>query len=224
MDEITLFTALRPEPPDNAEQMLHGARARLAGGLGEPAQPRPLRARLRRRRAVLLAACVAAAAACAAIVVPSVVPGRSAGPLVTEAWAVQRNPDGTIKVTFEQARDAAGLQRTLRADGIRAYVRFTTWVVNPGGPVTAWPAEQCNQAPGGRPVPGRIVSQVFPFPAGGAPNRGYAVTIRPSAIPAGDAILIMVVWGPDGGGVGWDVTDQVMSNDKPPVCTPQRSG
>jgi hypothetical protein len=135
---------------------------------------------------------------------------------------VKHNANGTIKVTLKQARDAAGLQRALRADGITAYVRIAPWVSDPGGKVTAWPAEECDQARGGHPVPGKIVDAVFPFPAGGGPNEGYAVTIRPSAIPAGDAILIQVTWSQGQPGLGIDVEDQVMSTTKPPVCTPAR--
>ena len=58
----------------------------------------------------------AGAIAAAAIAMPSVLPGPGTGSLVTAAWAVQRNPDGTIEVTFKQARDVAGLQRYLRGE------------------------------------------------------------------------------------------------------------
>jgi len=174
-----------------------------------------------RRRRVLLAVGTIVVAACAAIVVPSVVLGRGAGPLATAAWAVQRNSDGTIKVTMRQARDAAGLQSALRADGILAYVRYTPWVTKQqGNTITGQPAETCEQA-GGPAVPGKIVEAVFPFPAGGAPNQGYAVTINPAAIPRDDAILIQVAWGSEGsGGDTIDVQDGVMGTGQPPVCSP----
>jgi len=85
------------------------------------------------RRRLLLAAGAIAAAAAAAIAMPSVLPGLGTGSLVTAAWAVQRNPDDTIEVTFKQARDVAGLQRYLRAHGVPAYVRFIPFVRTQAG-------------------------------------------------------------------------------------------
>lgn len=222
MDEITLFTALRPAPPENHGELVEAARARLAGAFG----PQPARRRWRwvrpRRRAMLLAACAGAVAATTAIVVPAVVPGGGTGPLITAAWAVQRNPSGTIKVTMKEARDAAGLQAALRKDGIDAYIRYVPWVSKPSGPVTAYPAEECGPATSYPIVPGKVVEAVFPFPAGGAPNQGYAVTINPDAIPPGDAILIQVTWTLGRPDLGIDVEDTVLADHRPPVCTPQR--
>lgn len=40
------------------------------------------------------------------------------------AWTVARQADGTVYVTIRQLRDPAGLQRTLRADGVPASVTF----------------------------------------------------------------------------------------------------
>jgi len=40
------------------------------------------------------------------------------------AWTVARRADGTIAITIRDLRDAAGLQRTLRADGVPATVDF----------------------------------------------------------------------------------------------------
>jgi hypothetical protein len=220
MDEITMYTALRPEAPGNADELTEAARRRVARTLGIPARPgrrRPARSRL------LLAAGAIATATAATIVVPAVLPGRDPGSLVTAAWAVQHNANGTVRVTMKQARDAAGLQRALRADGIAAYVRIMPWVSDPDEPLTAWPAENCGPA-GGPPVPRKIVEAVFPFPAGGDPDQGYAVTIRPSAIPKGNAILIEVTWSQGQPIFGIDIGDMVMGTTKPPVCTPARGG
>ncbi len=71
-------------------------------------------------------------------------------------------------------------------------------------------------------MPGKVVEAAFPFPAGGAPNQGYALTIDPAAVPAGDAVLIQVTWGGQDGGFGIDVQDTVMGTSQPPVCVPQR--
>jgi hypothetical protein len=227
MDEITLFTALRPAPPQNQAELVEAARARLAGAAGgraeQPGRPGRWWQRRPRHRTMLLAACAIAVAAATAIVVPVIVPGGGgAGPLITEAWAIQHNPNGTIRVTFKQARDAAGLQAALRAEGIDAYVRYVPVVSNPSGPVTSYPAEQCGPATIYPIVPGRVVEQVFPFPAGGAPDQGYAVTINPAAIPPGDAIFIEVDWTPGRPDLGIGVQDMVLADHLPPVCTPRR--
>lgn len=228
MDEITLFTALRPAQPEDAGELLEAARGRLTCAPGGPAGQSVPPGRRRRarppRRTVLLAACATVVAACAAIVVPAVLPGRDAGSLVTAAWAVQHNPDGTLKVTFRQARDAAGLQRALRADGVLAYVRYVPWVAT--GANHYRPAAICRQTgpgnlPGG-PLNVMILKEVFPFLAAGGAPAGDALTIRPAAIPKGDAILIEVTWFPGQGGFGTNVGNEVLGNSNPPTCTPTR--
>ena len=225
MDEITLFASLRPATPENAGELVEAARARLAGAFGETGEQPGRRGGWRwsarpRRRTMLLAAGAIAVVAGAAIVAPAVLLGRGGGPLATAAWAIQRNPNGTIKVTFKQARDAAGLQAALKADGIDAYVKYVPWVSKPSGPVTAYPAEDCFQATIYPSVPGKVVEAVFPFPAGGAPDQGYAVTINPAAIPPGDAILIQVNWTPGRPDLGIGVNDTVLGDHLPPVCRP----
>jgi hypothetical protein len=157
-------------------------------------------------------------------VVPAVLPGGDAGSLVTVAWAVQHNPDGTVAVTFKQARDAAGLQRYLRAHDVPAYVRFIPFVRAPAGDYRR--TQVCGQTgPGNLPGGQRnvtILGEVFPFLAAGGAPAGDALTIRPSRIPAGDSILIEVSWYPGNGRLGGNVGDQVLGNDNPPTCTPAR--
>jgi hypothetical protein len=86
---------------------------------------RALRAR---RRIPGLAAGALAVAAAAALAVTALLPaGHRAGPqppAQLTAWTVTRQADGTITVTVRQLRDPAGLQRTLRADGVPASVTF----------------------------------------------------------------------------------------------------
>jgi len=216
MDEIAMYTALRPPAPGNAGELTGAVRRRLAGEFSTPRRARPGRRRL------LLAAGAIATAAAAAIVVPAVMPGQGAGSLVTAAWAVQRNPDGTIEVTFKQAGDAAGLQRALRAEGVPAYVRLIPWVAT--GNEHYRPALTCGPTgPGNLPGGQRnvaILEQVFPFLAAGGAPAGDALTIRPSRIPAGDAVLVEVARYP--GGLGTNTGDQVLGNDNPPTCGPAR--
>jgi len=222
MDEIMLYAGLRPEPPEGAGALLEAVRGRMDAALSPGPRTRPSR---RRRRAAVLAACALAAVTGVSVALPSVLSGRQAGSVVTVAWTVQQNPDGTIKITFKQASDAAGLQRTLRAEGVPAYVRFTPWVVRHWGhEIYAWPAQECNAA-GGPPVPRKVVEAVFPFPAGAQmgnrQDAQYAMTIDPAAIPRGDAILIQVTGGYAPSPEGMSVGDEVMGTSQPPVCTPQ---
>jgi hypothetical protein len=215
MDEITMYAAL--QPADGSELPLDAARQRLAREIDTPARPRQ-----RRRRVLLAAGAIAAAAAAAIAIAQAAGPERTTSRFVTAAWVVRHNANGTIKITLKQARDAAGLQRALRADGIAAYVRIGPWVSNPSGPVTAWPAEECGLVGGGPPVPRKVFEEIFPFPAGGDPDQGYAMTIRPSAIPKGDSIVIQVTWTQDDPTLGIDVEARVLSTTKPPVCTSAR--
>ncbi len=86
---------------------------------------RALRAR---RRIPGLAAGAMAVAAAAVLAVTALLPaGHQVGPqppAQLAAWTVTRHADGTITVTVRQLRDAQGLQRTLRADGVPASVTF----------------------------------------------------------------------------------------------------
>ncbi|MEO3808832.1 hypothetical protein ABGB17_07495 [Sphaerisporangium sp. B11E5] len=61
----------------------------------------------------------AAALAAVAVSVPLVLGGGAA------AYAVTRNPDGTLTVTVKELQDAKGLQATLNAQGVRSDVTYT---------------------------------------------------------------------------------------------------
>lgn len=122
MDDIGMFTALRPAPPESTGHIRQRARARLDEALMfAPARRRPP---WRKRRPVLLAAAAVTAAASAAIAIPAVLPGGPSGRFATSAWAVTQPSPGTVKVTFTKIfHDQARLQHALRADGVPAYVR-----------------------------------------------------------------------------------------------------
>jgi hypothetical protein len=138
MDEITLFTAIQPPPPDDSEAVLDGARARLAVTVARtkraprrrypprlPAATRPRRSSRFHRRSLMLAGC-AVAAACAAIILPAVLPAGHSSPFVPSAWAVQPNPDGTVSVFISErtVSHPAQLQHALAAVGVPAQVLF----------------------------------------------------------------------------------------------------
>ncbi|MFI1992063.1 hypothetical protein [Actinoplanes sp. NPDC020271] len=109
--EDRLLDALRPLAAERAEQVQALSPAsRQARGAGSPGAPVPTR---RRWRPALVAVAVAAVVAAA---VPM---------LHTQAaYAVERDPDGSIRITIRQYTDAAGLQRRIESFGVRAAVDF----------------------------------------------------------------------------------------------------
>ena len=82
--------------------------------------------RARRRVPVVAGALGAAAAVAIAVSVALPASHPASGPRAQlTAWTVDRQADGSIRVTIRELRDPAGLQRTLRADGVPASVTFT---------------------------------------------------------------------------------------------------
>jgi hypothetical protein len=114
------------------------------------------------------------------------------------AWMVTRLADGNISVTINQFKDPAGLQSTLRADGVPASVTLASQQ-NPA----------CKPYPGGtmslgsapppplRPPP--LLKQVFPRPyqvLGPPPGTGSARWVKaagpPSPRPFGNRTVIVI--------------------------------
>ncbi|TYB57067.1 hypothetical protein FXF51_41875 [Nonomuraea sp. PA05] len=114
MDELkTMWATVSPGTPDD----LAGARRRLLEGMADP----PARRRvLGRDRAIFTGPrlLVAAAVAVAAVAAPLVI--GDADP----AYAVVKNPDGTITVTLTELRDPEGLAAKLSTVGVTADVTF----------------------------------------------------------------------------------------------------
>src|SRR5580692_5417621 len=124
MDEISMFTTLRPGELADAVAIREAARKQLAGVISAPDAISAVRPRARRRHRMLAVGGMITAAAAAAIVIPAVLPGSATGTFITKAWAVERHQDGTLTVSFDEvATDPVALQRALRADGVHAFVR-----------------------------------------------------------------------------------------------------
>jgi hypothetical protein len=186
MDEITLFTALRPAPPTDADQIGRAARARLA---------RAYRRTPRHRRwPLILATGGIILAGTVTLAVPAIIPSHNEGRLITSAWTVQVNRDHTVTITIKRLHDPAGLQRALRHAGIPALVRYilpATTAHSPGVPATrpspiyascTWPASAH--------LPASVARRVFPHvllePGGVAlapPAFKTLKTPRPSVSP-----------------------------------------
>jgi hypothetical protein len=143
-----------------------------------------------RRRVPRVAAVlgVAAAAACAvSLALPASHPVGGPDARLA-AWTVTRNANGSIQITFREAADPAGLQRTLRADGVPASVTFSgqknpACRSLPGAPLLIYPG-------GTRAIPlvQPLDSVVAAFPL--HLPRQDAVIIHPSRLPSGDAVQI----------------------------------
>jgi hypothetical protein len=134
---------------------------------------------VRARRRVPAVAGALGAAAAVAFAVSAALPAShpASGPHTQlAAWTVARQADGNIRVTIRELRDPAGLQHTLRADGVPASVTFT----GQGNPA-------CQGYPGGGSQSQRrhLLSSVA-TPAGGR----NVMVIHPSALPSGAGLQI----------------------------------
>ena len=159
--------------------------------------------RVRRRVSGVAAAVGAAAAAAVAVGVafpaghPAVRPPAVRPPSASEsarapsvrlaAWTVTRQAGGSIKVTFRQATDPAGLQQTLRADGVPVSVTFT------GEQNTACQAYHVSASQAFWPYgsrPGPLDGSGFINHPERAYTTPYAFVIDPSALPSGAGLQI----------------------------------
>jgi hypothetical protein len=162
------------------------------------------RMRLSRLAVAICAGAVAAAIAAVGLVLtltgsPAAVPaGGHARTVVTVAWTVREDAHGTVTITLRQYANPAGLQRTLRADGVNAIVRATPSqpATKPGRlpgfpkPFTGCSYATTNDAP---PAVQRdvvtIVQQVRQEPGGGV-MRIATFIIHPHAMPPGSALFL----------------------------------
>jgi hypothetical protein len=102
------------------------------------------------------------------------------------AWTVVKQADGTIFVKIREMRDPAGLQATLRADGVPASVVFY-----PGRPVAGqspwsfvhFKNNPCQEYSGGEGQAQNVVTGQDPIQVG--------FTVHPSAIPNGAGVQIV---------------------------------
>jgi hypothetical protein len=98
------------------------------------------------------------------------------GPAQLAAWTVAEQANGDIKVTIRELRHPAGLQATLRADGLPAAVSFSV----SGPPVHP----SCQAYPADKPLLGRVF-RIHPR------HRGVRLLIiDPAALPSGAGVSI----------------------------------
>ena len=133
-----------------------------------------------RRRLPALAVAAAAAAAVAVAVTAALPASHPAGAHDARlaAWTVVRSADDGIAVTVKELQDPAGLQSTLRADGVPASVTFA----GQGNPA-------CQGYPGSGTQSQRrqLLSSVVTAPVASQRN---AMIIHPAALPSGAGLFI----------------------------------
>ena len=144
----------------------------------------------------LLGVAAAAVAAAVALALAAGSPaghGGGQGGVTLAAWSVVREPHGLLKVTIRQLRNPAGLERTLRADGVPANVRFVHRFFQP---------TNSNDVPKGC-LPPHLSSQAIAkvdeklVPNVNVPEADAAI-LRPSALPHGTG-LYLKAWAPKPG-------------------------
>jgi hypothetical protein len=225
MDQITLFTAVRPAAPadDDMATICERARERVTAEYRRP--PR------RRRRTIAVALSGAGLAAGAAVLVIAAFPGGNARPgapagsrsgvgsFVTAAYTIQRNPGGTVTVTIRQMLgNPAGLQQALAKDGVPALVRYIPYktVTRRDHGHTDTAAYPACEYQGGLPTEPRSITNkaILPPPSHtGSSNTPppWVFTIHPSAMPKGSVVYIET-------GPAWKAT--LLTNSRLPRCVP----
>jgi hypothetical protein len=226
MDEMKLLEDFRATvaPPD--DRILAQARSRMLAADPDRSGGRARRPLPRVRWPQL--AVSGAAIAAIAVTLSVVLPGGVDGTFATKAWAVERNPDGTVTVTMnQQLQDPAGLQRALREDGISAYVQVNAASNGQQGAAVACSYAHLDTAPEAVQTAVVTANQISVTSDGigsvklptGHPVVAELVswTIHPSAMPPGSSILL-ADWVSSAFSVVMHPV--VISTDAAPVCSP----
>jgi hypothetical protein len=240
MNDLDHVAGLRADIAEPPSARLAAGRARLTAAIS--AETRPVTTRSRRiwvKRPVV-AICAAATAAGIAAAGLALTSGPAAvtaqqGTVVTAAWTVREDANGTVTIYLRQYANPARLQQTLRADGVNAIVRgvpygmrtVTLPVGVPGSkkPPLRVPGPTCmyaatNNAP--QAVQQAVAAFVVALPGRDLPAR---IIIHPDAMPQGSALLLPFVTGmpaaPKNGDTGIrPLTPVVLNNDTVPACVP----
>jgi len=202
MNDITTLRELRPAPPPaELEAMRMAARERFAAATAPGTARRPAPTRHRRRLPVLaggIATAAVAAGAAAALVLTSgtgAVSGQHSTTgqgrtVVTTAWTVREDADGTVTIDLREYANPGALQQTLQADGINAIVRqIPTESLRYGDLTVSWPT--CNYFPANT-APDAVQRAVVTITRQLLP---VLFVIRPAAMPPGSALFLQFLAG-----------------------------
>jgi hypothetical protein len=129
---------------------------------------------LRARRQIPALAAALTGAAGAALAVTALLPVSHQPDARLAAWTVTKQTNGDIYVTINQLQNPAGLQNTLRADGLPVNVTFSGH--SPSGSCQPYPVSQDNMN-----VLGAVLNHT---------NSKGDLIINPSALPSGTGLAI----------------------------------
>jgi len=159
--------------------------------------------------------------------------------VVTAAWTVREDANGTVTITLRQYANPAGLQQTLRADGINAIVRRVPSLTFPGrkpGPRTPLRnLTNCSYATTNNAPPAvqravvTIVTHDLRGPRGEV-TRAATFIIHPHEMPPGSALFLPFSTNPPfssskhatpiNGPHVKPFNPVVLNNDTVPACVP----
>jgi hypothetical protein len=204
MDEITLYASLRPDGPDEAElnTMRADTRRKFIAGV----RPRRKRKWLASGLATMTAAATAAAVLLTSGGGP---PTAHQTTVVTAAWTVRENANGTVTVRISQFEHPARLQRVLRDDGINAFVAVDMHVrsIKEKSFILIYPSCVYRLPPANR-APQSVQQAVVSA-------KPVEWTIHPAAMPPGYALFLAAAVSDN---VTYVMVPLVLTNDKLPVC------
>ena len=141
---------------------------------------RAVRARRRIPGLAAALAVVAAAVVAGSALLPSSHPAGPQPGIQLAVWTVVKHADGTVSVTIRELRDPAGLQRTLRAEGVPASVIFGNQPnVQPNSCQSYGDPQRLQKVVTLSGVPGQPHGHVI------------VMAIHPSALPSGAGVQII---------------------------------
>jgi hypothetical protein len=173
----------------NDDELITAVRASFTGvHSATPLEHIVIRSRaVRARRRVPRVAAALGAAAAVALAITATLPAShpvSAPRARLAAWTVVRQADGNILVTIRQMSDPAGLQSTLRADGVPVVVTLANQ-----------PKPSCHNYPftGSQAQWNQLMTRavtLVPVPAGQDVAGQDVMLIHPAGLPPGGALQI----------------------------------
>jgi hypothetical protein len=219
MNEVIMLRELRPVPsPAELDAMRTAARERFVAGTAPTRAPRSW------RRPMLAGGLVTATAAGAAAALvlasgPGAVPGRHATSghsqtIVTTAWTVREDADGTVSIYLREYANPAGLQRALQAAGVNAIIRSVPYVVQRGfNKLVVQPT--CNYDTANDGAPPAVQRAVLSMGQQALPAM---FIVHPDAMPPGSALFLAFMANPPRAAGNIPMKPVVLSNDTAPAC------
>jgi hypothetical protein len=125
--------------------------------------------------------------------------GTRPGPARLTAWTVTKGPGDTVTILIRQLRDPAGMQRTLRADGVPAHVAFQGGTLSDTPPLPRRCLNTSLSDQANAHLQGKILGNSFMPEV----REGIALVIHANEIPKGIGLNLTVQT--SGHGWGWSL-------------------